>query len=389
MESVLQKIAENNLTLQRSKVKNVLVVVMLEKYPIGDSILFFSKLRAINKYFSNQYFDVLTNQQHYIFLANSPQIRNYYFNMELADFTGYDLVITLSNNDTPLAAFINQKYGPNVLDGTFPLRIKSIYKKRKFEQPLLFDYYQEFEDYILGDYMHERDFSGHELHLSEQEQQWANDWLNAQGIQDHEKVIVVLDNTSLRIKLMPTDAYFDMIRFFMSFPNTRILVFNPDNSNKQDYYQYMLETDNLDKFIFVPQQELRKDICLLGSDYIHMVFGPCTGLLHCAEAIYNYQDANGTLNRKWPLLFTYIGPPPMDDHPDKWFWWGDTHVEALYIEEDLQEPEGRIIRKLTGPGRPGLPCSGFLAAPLIKYLVNHYGNNFREWGIPLSELSLH
>jgi len=381
MEATLKKIKANTLRANRTNIRKILMTIEVDGYPIGDSVVFFSKIRALVRYFNVQYLDILTNAQHHVFLNHSPLVRQFYFDISVPNLADYDLIINFSTLDKELAIFIDKHYSPAVTGRNINFGVYNLYRKRGMEHTLLFEYLYDFERYLVSEYLDERDYVGHELHLSEEERQWGNNWFRERGIKEGEKVIVLLDSSSTRGKLMPIAAYCEVLRFFRSFRNTRILIFDPDNIDKSMIYKHLLETEDMDDFLFVKRQGLRKDLCLLASDFIHIVLGPCTGLLHCAEGIYNTLDKKGALQREWPLLLAYIGPPESEDAPDKWFWWGETHVECLYQVADVTEPEKRQVKKLSKPGRHGLPCSKFMAAPFIKHLKEHYGQKFRTWGM--------
>lgn len=378
MKEVLEKIRLNTLAFQRSKIKNVLLVINVEGYAIGDSVIFFSKIRAISKFLNCLKFDVVTTRAHYTFLHNSPFIKLLFFDLDEADLTRYDLIINFSKKDTCLAEFLCSKYQEAIMEGQVKFSVYSLYMQQGTRQTDLFDYFLDFETYLFGDYLRERDFAGHELHISAEERDWGNRQLKEYGIKGSEKVIVLLDSASSRNKLMPMNEYFELVRFLMSLKNTRLLVFDPDNSDKRVFYQHILNDSRLEQFIFIQRQGLRKDLCLLASDYIQMVFGPCTGLLHCAEGIYNTFDNYGYLGREWPLLVSYMGPAELGDM-DKWFWWGSTHVECLYMIDDPNARGKKKVKKLIGPGQYGLHSSQFLAAPLIDYFRDNYGEKFNRW----------
>lgn len=78
MKEVLEKIKLNTLAFQRSKIKNALLVINVEGYAIGDSVIFFSKIRAISKFLNGLKFDVVTTKAHYTFLFNSPFIKFFF-----------------------------------------------------------------------------------------------------------------------------------------------------------------------------------------------------------------------------------------------------------------------------------------------------------------------
>jgi len=377
-DTVIKRIRENTSRLQRHNVKKALIIIDVETYPIGDSVVFFSKIRALSKYFNGIHFDVLTNKRHYIFLRYFPVIRKFYFDFSEVNVPGYDLVINFSVDDTALAGIVCKEYDRLALNEEPSFGIYNLYAEQGKEDRLLFPYLHEFHSYLLGEYNYTRDFIGHEIHLSDEEIEWGNNWFRQKGLQYNEKVIILLDSTNVRDKLMPIDVYFELVRFFMTLKHTRILVFDPYNNNKKLFYEYMLGADNLENFIFVEPHGLRNDFCLLASDFVHLIFGPCTGILHCTEGIYNVLDNKGKLQREWPLMICYLGPAAVDA-VDKWFWWGETHVDCLYIDHIIKSPEQYIVKKLDGPGRLGLPCSEFKAAPLIRYIREHYGPRLKNW----------
>lgn len=373
-QSIFQHLKANTARLNRGNVKRMLVFINLEKYPIGDSVLFFSKIRAFKKYYHDPVIDVFCTKANYIIMQHYPFIDRFLFDMEAVDFASYDAVMHFAEQDHYLPAMLVYKMGAEqALQARFG--VYNLYANYGIEKLMLFDVHREFLEYVVTDYLQERDFSGHELYISDEERAWANEWYREAGVQEGERVIIMLDSTASRHKLMRVDVYFEMLRYFMQLKNTRIVVFDPDNIGKREAYSYMLQTDNLDQFIFVKRQGLRKDICLLGGDAVHMILGPCTGLLHCAEGVYNVYEKTGRLQSGWPLMFAYVGPSEKHDL-DRWFWWGDTHVEALYVEEEKQQ---KVVKKLTGPGNFGLHPTEFTADALIQYFVTAYGHKFKEW----------
>jgi hypothetical protein len=75
---------------------------------------------------------------------------------------------------------------------------------------------------------------------------------------------------------------------FNPFEKVKILIFDEKNAGKEALRRNGLNDDALEDFVFVTGQSLRQAICLLSTDCIRLIFGPCTGLLHCASGIYNF-----------------------------------------------------------------------------------------------------
>jgi hypothetical protein len=138
---------------------------------------------------------------------------------------------------------------------------------------------------------------------------------------------------------------------------------------KELFYREWLGEKYMSRFIFSRGLTLREDLCLISSGYTKLVFGPCTGLLHCASGIYNNFRRHGLREAALPALIVYTGPW------DAQFWWGKSPLvdclllprmaadKQLAVLNDLDENEQRLFNNR-------LDCSEYTALMLTGYIDN-------------------
>lgn len=376
VQPVLEAIRNTPFPSHKVNLRRPLLYIYVESFGIGDCVLYFSRIKAISEFLGNTDFDVAINPQHYELMKYHPLVNRFFLELDEVEFTNYDLVITFSNCEFYLAHFLHKRYGNAILSGAMKIAVYSLFHGED-EQMSIFSNLMELEVFIKVT-CEEQLALKHELYISEEEHAAADSWFEANGMgQGNEHVVVLLDSTSDRNKLMGIECFEQLLRHFLNWKNCTILIFNPESFDKRDIYQEMLGPELVQRMIFVREKDLRKNFCLLSSKYVKMVIGPCTGLLHCAEGIYNTMEQQGRLPRERPVLVAYIGPPAAGDKSDKWSWWGNTHVHCCYIEKDSEGK--KIVKRLVSTGNPGLQTKEFEATPLLEHLYENFGGHFAEW----------
>jgi hypothetical protein len=193
----------------------------------------------------------------------------------------------------------------------------------------------------------EIDIRPDELFISTEEREWGNRWLEANGVKKHEKVYVFVDATSNSNKFLRVDIYFTMLEWFLKRDNVRILIFDEVGNNKKDFYRMWLGDELTNEIIFSTRQEFRNDLCLLASDYIKFIIGPCTGLLHCASDIYNHFVSAGMPRRDVPLIVVYTGS--FNDFtgylPNSW-WGGSPLVKCMVLCNTTGRPAIQLLDEM-------------------------------------------
>ena len=119
------------------------------------------------------------------------------------------------------------------------------------------------------------------------------------------------------------------------------------------------------------RQHIRKDLCILSSSYIKMIFGPCTGLMHCASGIYNHFVKKGEPVSDVPAMITYTG---------KWdsqFWWGNSPlVDCLVLRNIENKKKLCVLDHLDEDEKyyldDRLECQEYTAAMLIDFISRRF-----------------
>jgi hypothetical protein len=169
-----------------------------------------------------------------------------------------------------------------------------------------------------------------ELHISDKEREWADNWLRERGVSQGDFVIVVLDTASGKEKMLNTPVYFEFLQFLLRGRRVRVLNFDERGLGKEEFYKAWLG-DQTDKMIFSRNLSLREAVCLLSASSVRMIFGPCTGLMHCASAIYNYYKKMGMDGRDIPIMITYTGRYQGQESASEW-WSNSPLIDCIMLK---------------------------------------------------------
>jgi hypothetical protein len=210
-----------------------------------------------------------------------------------------------------------------------------------------------------------------ELYITKSEQEWANHWLEAQGIKGSDKLFIMLDSTTRRSKMLRMHIYFEFLGYLLKKEDAKVLVFDENNMGKEDFYREWLGEANMQKIIFSKKLELRQDLSLIASKYTRFIFGPCTGLMHCSSAIYNNYVNEGMDVRDVPVMITYTGQYNEKEGSAN-LWWGQAPlVNCLLLQERNNALEVVELKTLPEDSRDlyvQLPCSGYTTQMLIDFV---------------------
>jgi hypothetical protein len=114
--------------------------------------------------------------------------------------------------------------------------------------------------------------------------------------------------------------------------NIKILIFDEGKIGKRTFYTEWVGQELSKKLIFAEGLSLRKAICLIGNKLVKLIFGPSTGLLHCASGIYNVFCERGLPLEEIPIMLSYIGNDKVNYQED--LWWGNSLVDAILLVND-------------------------------------------------------
>jgi hypothetical protein len=377
MENVqltLSKILENSRSIDRMQVKRVLILQDQKSAYIGDSCIWFGRIKHVSAFFNNAAVDINfpnENNHKYIgaFLKNHPYLSDISTcAMDKVCFEDYDLVIVISYDEEKVLQFFHSKYGEAVNDGRFKLAVFSLSQSvllrvdyGKYTFPA-YDQLIEYANPLLN-----------ELYISDEEQQWGDEWLRSKGLQEGDELFIVLDSSSKSEKLIRMNVYFEFLSWILKRNNARVLIFDEGNIGKEAFYREWVGEANLNKIIFSKGLTLRQDLCLIGSSYTKMVFGPCTGLLHCASAIVNNYINKGMPVANAPLMVVYTGQyGGLELNADR--WWGTSPlVHCLMLKKRNGVKQLCTLNSLSQKEKElnnSLYCSEYTSAALIEFVSN-------------------
>jgi hypothetical protein len=372
LQKSLSSIIDSAKMIQKRHISRVLIVQEQKSFYIGDSCVWFGKLKHVKEFFRNASMDLAFvnshNHKHIdSLLKNNPSVDNVYMsNWEHISFDEYDLVLLISFNEEGALEFIHNKYGEAIAAGTFRPIIFSLsqlvmapVEQGRYVFPVC-PGLKEFADPLPG-----------ELYLSQEEQEWGDEWLHRHGLQHGERLFVLLDSTSRNQKLLKMNVYFEFLSFILNQKNIKCLVFDEQNMGKEEFYSAWLGPRLMQKMIFSKGLKLRQDLCLIGSSHTGMVFGPCTGLMHCASSIFNNYVSNGMPVEEAPLMVVYTGQY-IGSELNAQKWWGQSPlVSCLMIKQKINRQELLLLGSLSETKKQlndSLPCTEFTAEMLINFV---------------------
>lgn len=179
-----------------------------------------------------------------------------------------------------------------------------------------------------------------ELSISDNERHCADEWFEKRGINFSDKIVVFITNASTKEKMLTIEDQYKFIRSIILAYNCHVLLFDDRSEHLRERIDQNLELNISRKVLISDLPSLRKDLSLMASKYIKAIIGPCTGLMHLANGIYNYFLNKKLLRRsELPLLFVYTGNLhgfSEEYHPRR--WWANTLVKgAVGIRNEKNE----------------------------------------------------
>ncbi|PZR16215.1 MAG: hypothetical protein DI539_17835 [Flavobacterium psychrophilum] len=347
--------------LDRTKVRRLLLIYELEKNFIGDSCRRFAKLEQFKTFFPNAVMDMnaigyyaptamlLKNNPYIGAITNLPWQR--------IEFDKYDIIICVTDLEQELKAILEEK--GNLNESYLKLPVYSVgIPKRVFPE------YDELNSQLVNSDPNNPTRDAVKLYVDEKERRWANEYLGNMGINDEERVIFFLDTSTSSEKVLNEKNQIEILSYFASMSNTKIIVFDEDNKGKKDFYLSRTDEAISEKLLFVNGLNLRQTICLLASNFTKMVFGPSTGLMHCASGVFRNYVNLGMPPEEVPLILVYLSNEPKGFI--EWDWWGDSLATCSVLKEHAGV---RKLTRLTADNQEGLLSSSeYTQALFIDFL---------------------
>jgi hypothetical protein len=376
-QQILDQVLRANSNIDKKDISRVLIVYQPKEFYIGDTCLRLDYLKVCRYFFNKAVIDICLDPNAsfarpcYDLLMNNPYLDHILLReWSRMEFESYDVVICAVPDEKLILEALHCRFAS--------LSTEDLPETAVFSLSDIFVRKERSGDNIFPDYAKLRasaaDFPGtklNELFIPEEEKKRADEWLSGKGLKKNESVLVFLDSSSRREKLLDINVYFEVLESVLQNDNVRVLIFDEANIGKEDFYRQWLGDQLASRLIFANRSDLRTDISLLSSGSIKMIFGPCTGLVHCASAIYNFFVRTGMRMEDVPAIITYTGQYPHNENAS--VWWGNSplvtclllkqHESAkkLCVLDELQEEERTNTRNV-------LPCKEYTASMLIRFI---------------------
>ncbi|MFS4447855.1 glycosyltransferase family 9 protein [Maribacter sp. 2307UL18-2] len=366
----LEQIKKNNKGINREVLK-VLINYKIKDYLIGDSLLRLRHFKLIRDFFLKAKISV--NLHHRIDVAMLQY--NPYVDQLISKDLGsqnifeYDVIIIIGDDEALYKEIVN-RWVRELDMGTFETSIFSLTRYLKVEENNhnILPPYQELYEFIV---QKKNKFKlKKEIFIQNSEIEWANQWLQLNGVKSNEKVIIIIDSSSLREKLLPLEVHFKIILFFLENDKHKILVLDKFGNGKSLFYNEWFDNKFEHRFIFAQKLKFRHELMLLSSDYIRFIFGPCTGIMHCASAIHNHFVSKYGNARGQPDIMVYAGTDSYEnDH--KSIWWGDDEEAKCCVVKYVNDFQKEIVW-INPNVHDYLPCSEYTSLLLQNFIKTKF-----------------
>jgi hypothetical protein len=378
-QTILDQIVFNTQSIDYDNVRRVLVLYEEKMIRIGDCCIRFDKLKYFKSFLKNATvdinFSIKENFNVYnAFLKNNPHVNSIStLSWKDIDFESYDIVFCVKYDERAFLDFLHERYCNLIGKNQFRVAVFSlahVLLEPKKDAHQVFPLIQNLIEHIKG-IGRDSSYLG-ELYINGEEQAWANQWLESKGMEANERLFIICDSGSNRGKLINIGVYFDVLKFLLRKENSKVLIFDEKGIGKEEFYQACLSKNSMKKIIFSKCLTLREDLCIIASKYTKLIFGPCTGLMHCASSIYNNYVNRGMNASEAPLMITYTGQYSKENGNAN-VWWGNSPlVNCLLLKEKNNKKQIVLLNDLTEEEKnanDSLPCSEYTAEMLI-YLIN-------------------
>jgi ADP-heptose:LPS heptosyltransferase len=366
-QTFLESILTINAGISKDKVRSILILYGAQNFFIGDSCIVLDKLKMCKQFFKNATVHLHFSNTTYIgkyqaLLKNNPYIDKVCtLPLTHIEFCEYQLVICITHEEKKILTLLSEKYAGTSFNTAVYSFSGKIFPYITGHQPVFPEYTSLLE-------FSEATVEPKELYISTEERIWADNWLKDHGLAAHESLFIMLDATSQKEKTLTIPVYSEVLMYLLGFPDIKVLIFDEHRTGKDQFYRKLLPPGYFNRMIFSRGLSLREDLSLISSKQLRFMLGPCTGLMHCAAAIYSHFLKTIPADEP-PLLITYTGKYSQPAS----YWWNNTPLmNVLMIRQkkgkkemiqmdDLAEEEKYATGEL-------LNCREYTSEMIIGYI---------------------
>ena len=376
-EETFQIILSNNEVVWSRVISRILILFEDKRFFIGDNFIRTDSLRAFRSYFQHSkihlnFSSACDKTIYEVLLKQNPNIDIVSVcEWNELSFTDYDIVFCIMPAEDLLFNFLHEQYKNLIPKGQLRFAVFSmsaIVLGKLRDAQYVFPIYKEFVDHINSSGVN----LPRELYIAKEEREWGNVWLQNKGVKHNEKVFILFDATTSRNKLLPLDVYFEFLSSLLIMQDRKILIFDENDIGKEMFYKEWLNHNEIDRIIFAKNVNLRETFSILSSSYVRLIFGPCTGPMHCASGIYNFYLKNSVCTPgDIPLIITYTGQYPAQDANAAFWWKNSPLVNCLLLRETVNGIELVTLDCLSEDERRSyhqIACSEYTSKMLIDFV---------------------
>lgn len=374
-KELLQGISQRNKQLSQTPVKNMLILDdSRRKFYIGDSCFWLHRVKQILAITGdcetvriNCTNTAVRHKLASMFTGSFPSAVT--FTSDTWDdiqLTAYDKIVIYADEIPKFLNFISHQHLPNtsIYHFTFlELGYKSTADRFGWSHNSLkatnFDYL-----------IHERKGMYKEISISKEEINFADKWLENQGVQPDENIVILPGGASSDKKALSFPEFAKLVAWFTQQEKVKVLIFDENAAGKYQALEAAIGTTCMQKVIVAKALGLRKDMCLLASSYVTAIIGPCTGMMHAADGIYIHEK-NHRLRENIPFLLVYTGNQrELDKGYHPMIWWMNSLVKCVILSSDLSLIKlSQCAVSRSAYDATTLPVSHLTAGLLTSYLM--------------------
>ncbi|MCW3464495.1 glycosyltransferase family 9 protein [Chitinophaga nivalis] len=175
----------------------------------------------------------------------------------------------------------------------------------------------------------------HEIVVTAAERRAALAWLEGKGVQPHDRLIIILNGSSVDQKVIRFEVLIHFIKWLLATAHTKVLLFDEQQSGIHGQLQQVLDASAMNHIIIAEKLGIRKDLAILTSIRTSAIVGPCTGLFHLANGVYTYFLHHRKIKpENVPLMLVYTGKQHFDQEYTPWRWWKNSLIDCVILVKD-------------------------------------------------------
>ncbi|WDF77674.1 hypothetical protein PQ469_27680 [Mucilaginibacter sp. KACC 22773] len=263
--------------------------------------------------------------------------------LEELNFHDFDLVLCENDSVINLFSYIvatNNRFFEQVsLYSYVNTFIKQVSEYSTLNYKYLYDKRMAGADPIALILQNKRDA---EIKLSEIEKNWAADWLVENGLKPGEILNVLVFNSSAGTKMLTEAMAIELIRVFGSKGHNKILLFDEEKQNLSLRLRSVLQENVWGKIMVFEGRGLRQAMGLMAHSQVKLIMGPCTGIMHLANGIYQHKLNKKEIKKaQLPALIVYTGNwKELQRYYHPKHWWTGTLIRCIVYSHSIDVPEG-------------------------------------------------